>query len=57
MKSITTGIRLEPTLRNNFKDTCRINKIRMSTALRIMVTLFLSDDTFRDKVIHEANRI
>jgi len=52
-----TSVHLDPTERDRFKNECKTNKTTMSIALRVMVTFFLSDDTFRDRVVHEANRI
>jgi len=56
MQGIHTAIRLNPALREEFKDALKANKTTMSKTLRIMVRLFIKDVQFQQRVMNEVDR-
>lgn len=56
LKAINTTIRLNPTLREEFKDTCKANNTTISKTLRIAVLLFVNDVEFQQRIMKESDR-
>lgn len=50
----TTTIRLNPTTREEFKQTCHDNKVSMSKTIQTLIALFLNDHGVQETVLKET---
>lgn len=53
----TTTIRMNPTIREEFKQICHDNKVSMSKTIQTLIALFLKDHSHQERILDAVRKI